>query len=139
MTAETDVAANGVQKAPIANLSLNGHHPGAEASVEPQKPETPEAKALFEEQEALDIVKQLRSSDEWIEVVAYGHLSESAHAQSLTASTLRGDGKIALRPLKFFNKDKTECTIVAHLGRNMQVDDKVTDLSKPNNNRESVI
>lgn len=119
--AEDEVASNGAQKTQIATLVLNGHHSEAEMSVEPQNPETPEAKALFEEQESLSIVKELRSSEKWIEVTAYGHLSESARARSLTASTLRGDGKIALRPLKFFNKDKTECTIVAHLGRSLQV------------------
>ncbi|KAI9323097.1 HotDog domain-containing protein [Dichotomocladium elegans] len=78
-----------------------------------------EQQQRFQEQEVLPIVKKLRASPEWHEVMAYGHLSESARARSLTATTLRGDGKIAIRPLKFFNADSTECIIVAHLGRNM--------------------
>ncbi|KAI7884286.1 Thioesterase/thiol ester dehydrase-isomerase [Lichtheimia hyalospora FSU 10163] len=101
--------------------TLNGHGPEAElaAAQNDQGPFTPEQEALFEQQQSLAIVKELRKAPEWFEVVAYGHLSDSARARSLTASTLRGDGKIALRPLKFFNESKTECVIIAHLGRNL--------------------
>ncbi|KAI8137763.1 HotDog domain-containing protein [Fennellomyces sp. T-0311] len=100
---------------------MNGHGPAAEMAVEPvdQTTFTPEQEALFQEQESLAIVKELHASAEWFEVVAYGHMSDSARARSLTASSLRGEGKIALRPVKFFNKEKTQCVIVAHLGRNL--------------------
>ncbi|KAI8377788.1 HotDog domain-containing protein [Radiomyces spectabilis] len=74
---------------------------------------------LIEQQNELPLVQTLRQSSEWTEVIAYQHMSASARAHSLTATTLRGPGLIALRPLKFFNHDKTECILVAHLGQNL--------------------
>lgn len=114
LNASMHVAATAVE-------TLNGHGPNAElaAAQSDQGPFTPEQEALFKQQQSLDIVQELRKAPEWFEVVAYGHLSDSARARSLTASTLRGDGKIAIRPLKFFNESKTECVIIAHLGRNL--------------------
>ncbi|KAG2218859.1 hypothetical protein INT45_011283 [Circinella minor] len=106
---------------PSANL-MNGHGPGAEATVDRRNQGfefSSEQEALFQEQQTLDIVKELSESPDWYEVKAYGHMSPEAHDVSLTASTLRGDDKIALRPLKFFNKEKTECIVVLHLGRKL--------------------
>lgn len=124
----TEVASNGVPKEQLASM-LNGHGPQAELNLDPNAeiaPDgtreanlTPEQERLLNEQDSLAIVQNLRQSPEWHEVVAYGHLSDSARAHSLSANTLRGDGKIAVRPLKFFNHDKTECIIVLHLGTNL--------------------
>ncbi|KAI8582911.1 hypothetical protein K450DRAFT_225416 [Umbelopsis ramanniana AG] len=74
---------------------------------------------LEREMVALPIVNKLRDDPNITEVVAYGHLPPSAYQHSLTASTLRGRGKIAIRPLKFFNKEKTECYMICHLGRSL--------------------
>ncbi|ORY90366.1 HotDog domain-containing protein [Syncephalastrum racemosum] len=124
----TDVASNGVPKDQLATI-MNGHGPQAELNMDPsaeiaadgshEADLTPEQERLLNEQESLAIVQKLRQSPDWHEVVAYGHLSDSARAHSLSATTLRGDGKIALRPLKFFNHDKTDCIIIAHLGTNL--------------------
>ncbi|KAI9251598.1 HotDog domain-containing protein [Sporodiniella umbellata] len=67
----------------------------------------------------LNIVKELRSHKDWEEVVAYENMSASARAHSLTATTLRGEGKVAKTPLKFFNKDKTKCVLICHFGINL--------------------
>ncbi|KAI8978441.1 HotDog domain-containing protein [Pilobolus umbonatus] len=79
----------------------------------------PEEHILLEQEKSLKIVRKLRSSDEWEEVIAYEHLSASARAHSLTANTLRGEGMIARRPVKFFNKDKTVCVMAIHFGTNL--------------------
>ncbi|KAI9276804.1 HotDog domain-containing protein [Phascolomyces articulosus] len=102
---------------------MNGHGPGADAAPLNRRDQgftlSEAQESLFEQQESLAIVQELSASPDWIEVKAYGHMSEAAHDVSLTASTLRGDGKIALRPLKFFNKEKTQCIIVLHLGKKL--------------------
>lgn len=106
----------------FATMAMNAHTPGAEKPTVDRTldgPFTEEQQILFEEQESLPIVKELTASPDWHEVLAYGHLSRDAQSRSLTAGTLRGVGKIALRPLKFFNHDKTECIVILHLGRNL--------------------
>ncbi|CAO3662437.1 unnamed protein product [Umbelopsis vinacea] len=91
-----------------------------EVSV-PDVPETDEEHIarLENEMAALPIVNKLRNDPDITEVVAYGHLTPTAYEHSLTASTLRGRGKIAVRPLKFFNQDRTECYMICHLGRSL--------------------
>ncbi|CAM0142331.1 hypothetical protein VKS41_002182 [Umbelopsis sp. WA50703] len=86
-----------------------------------ETPETDEEHCTRLERECdeLAIVQKLRNDPNIEEVIAYGHLTASAYQHSLTASTLRGRGKIAVRPLKFFNQDKTECYMICHLGRSL--------------------
>lgn len=74
---------------------------------------------LADQEENILLVKQLRASEDWEEVVAYEYLSDSARAHSLTATTLRGENMIARRPIKFFNKDKTACVMAIHFGKNL--------------------
>ncbi|KAI8982246.1 HotDog domain-containing protein [Mycotypha africana] len=74
---------------------------------------------LADEEASLDLVQSLRESDDWEEIVAYDHLSESAKSHSLTATSLRQPHLIERRPLKFYNKDKTKCVMIAHLGPNL--------------------
>jgi hypothetical protein len=74
---------------------------------------------LADQEDNLAVVQELRQSDDWEEVIAYEHLSDSARAHSLTANTLRANGLIERRPVKFFNGDKTKCIIVLHLGTNL--------------------
>ncbi|KAG1462524.1 hypothetical protein G6F56_005499 [Rhizopus delemar] len=78
--------------------------------------EVTEEDDLLEQEKSLEFVKSLRSSEDWEEVVAYKHMSASAKAHSLTATTLRGEGKIGRHPLKFYNKEKTECIMISHFG-----------------------
>lgn len=74
---------------------------------------------LLDQENSLEIVQELRQSGDWEEVEAYQHLSDSAKEHSLTASTLRAKNLIERRPLKFYNKDKTLCTMIFHLGENL--------------------
>ncbi|KAI9029756.1 HotDog domain-containing protein [Phycomyces nitens] len=62
------------------------------------------------------IVKQCRLDRDMFEIEAYGHLKGSAKLHSLTASTLRGKGKLIVAPVIFYNKSMTQVTIVCHLG-----------------------
>ncbi|KAI8371722.1 HotDog domain-containing protein [Radiomyces spectabilis] len=102
-------------------ISMAQHGPHAEmvVNLEDDIASSPEEEKLKVEENSLSIVTKLRNSPDWSEVVAYGHLSESARQHSLTATTLRGQGRIGRRPLKFFNTDKTECIMIAHLGGNI--------------------
>ncbi|KAI8077752.1 HotDog domain-containing protein [Halteromyces radiatus] len=107
------------------NVRMSNHGPDSDEQqlikqrlAEPL-PTDPQERLLAEQENALPKVQELRSSEEWQEVVAYGYLSESAKKHSLTATSLRGAGLIRRRPLKFFNKEKTECIIIAHLGTNL--------------------
>ncbi|KAI8385649.1 HotDog domain-containing protein [Blakeslea trispora] len=74
---------------------------------------------LADQENDIQLIKELRQSDEWHEVVAYEHLSDSARSHSLTATTLRGDKMVARRPIKFFNRDKTACVMAIHFGANL--------------------
>ncbi|OAD69848.1 hypothetical protein PHYBLDRAFT_171869 [Phycomyces blakesleeanus NRRL 1555(-)] len=64
----------------------------------------------------MTIVKEARSNKNMFEIEAYSHLNGSAKLHSLTASTLRGKGKVIVAPVIFYNKSMTEVTIVCHLG-----------------------
>jgi hypothetical protein len=98
--------------------NMSRHDPKAERIVitEEHKVLCPEEKELKRQEEALKLVKELRSSLEWIETISHNYLTDSAREHSLTAHSLRGQDKILRRPLKFFNQDKTECIVILHLG-----------------------
>jgi hypothetical protein len=78
-----------------------------------------EVLSLEDQENELALVKELRASEEWDEVPSYDYLTPSGLSHSLTATTLRGEGKIARSPLQFFNKDKTQCVLAMHLGTNL--------------------
>ncbi|KAI8887029.1 hypothetical protein K501DRAFT_321570 [Backusella circina FSU 941] len=80
---------------------------------------TSEVLSLEEQENELELVKELRASEEWEEVPSYDYLTPSGLSHSLTATTLRGEGMIARPPLQFFNKDKTKCVLAMHLGTNL--------------------
>ncbi|KAI8330703.1 HotDog domain-containing protein [Chlamydoabsidia padenii] len=104
------------------NVTLSNHGPNQDTLLyqDDSNLTDPEEIALAQQEANLRIVQELKHPDsEWQQVRAYGHLSESARKHSLTATTLRRPGSIHRLPLKFFNKDKTECIIIAHLGLNM--------------------
>ncbi|KAL1927369.1 hypothetical protein VTP01DRAFT_3998 [Rhizomucor pusillus] len=71
------------------------------------------------EQDNLAAVKAARESPDYFEIEAYGHLRGAAKLQSLTASTLRGVGKIVVPPVLFYNKDRTEVVAAVHLGTDL--------------------
>ncbi|KAI8391498.1 HotDog domain-containing protein [Radiomyces spectabilis] len=72
-----------------------------------------------EELDNMDIVKAARANPNLFEIEAYSHLKGSAKLNSLTATTLRGQGKIIVPPVIFYNEDQTEVTIVGHLGKEL--------------------
>ncbi|KAI8136726.1 HotDog domain-containing protein [Fennellomyces sp. T-0311] len=75
--------------------------------------------AAKDEQDALAVVKAARESPDYFEFEAYGHLRDNAKVQSLTASTLRGKGKIVVPPVLFYNKARTEVLAAVHLGSDL--------------------
>lgn len=75
-----------------------------------------EEQDLKEQEEQLSIVKELRSSENWIEAIQYSYMTSSAIKHSLTATTLRGPHKILRRPLKFLKEDRSECIVIVYLG-----------------------
>lgn len=74
---------------------------------------------LLDQENSLEIIERLRASNDWEEVEAYRYLNDSAREHSLTATTLRGKNLIERRPIKFYNKKKTSCTMIFHLGENL--------------------
>ncbi|CAO3630594.1 unnamed protein product [Cunninghamella echinulata] len=72
-----------------------------------------------QELDNLDIVKNARENPDLFEMEAYSQLKGSAKLNSLTASTLRGKGKIIVPPVVFFNQNRTEVMIVCHLGKEL--------------------
>ncbi|KAI8072328.1 HotDog domain-containing protein [Gongronella butleri] len=110
---------NVAEAVPNVTMSINRHVSEKKMSADTLLPLDAEEAVLAEQEEQLPKVLELRNSDAWHEVVAYGHLNDSARSHSLTATTLRGPGMIHRRPLKFFNEDKTECIMIAHLGTNL--------------------
>ncbi|KAG0171834.1 hypothetical protein DFQ28_008590 [Apophysomyces sp. BC1034] len=67
----------------------------------------------------MTIVQSARADPDMFEIEAYSHLKGSAKLNSLTASTLRGKGKIIVPPVIFYNKAHTEVTAVVHLGKEL--------------------
>ncbi|SAM08320.1 hypothetical protein [Absidia glauca] len=109
---------------PNVRLDMSNHGPDSDLHQsilqQDESSTDPEELALAQEEAGLRIVQELKNPDsEWQQVQAYGYLSDSARKHSLTATTLRRPGSIHRCPLKFFNKEKTECIIIAHLGLNM--------------------
>lgn len=100
------------------DTNMSRHNPKAErvSITEEHSVLCPEEKELKRQEEALELVKELRSSPDWIEAISHSYLTDSAREHSLTAHSLRGQDKILRRPLKFFNQDKTKCIVILHVG-----------------------
>ncbi|KAI9485828.1 MAG: HotDog domain-containing protein [Benjaminiella poitrasii] len=98
--------------------NLSRHGPTSERMPIPEEKAvlSPEEQELKRQENELILVKELRSSSEWYETVSHAHLSPSARDHSLTANSLRGPHKILRRPLKFFNRNKTKCIVILHIG-----------------------
>ncbi|ORZ10728.1 HotDog domain-containing protein [Absidia repens] len=72
-----------------------------------------------EERDNLDVVKEARANKDLVEIEAYSHLQGNALLTNFTASTLRAKGKMVVPPVVFYNKSRTEVTIVVHLGTDL--------------------
>jgi hypothetical protein len=90
-----------------------------ESSINEKQYTSDHIDCLSDQEETIKLVQELRESNDWEEVIAYEHLSDSARSHSLTANTLRGENLIARRPVKFLNKDKTACVMAIHFGKNL--------------------
>lgn len=89
----------------------------------PPDPDHPQTIAYVEELESklqkLPILQQLRSSpdaSEWYESRPYIGVPKEELANSLTAGSLRGAGKLALPPLVRARKDEKEAMAIIHVG-----------------------
>lgn len=85
---------------------------------------TPEAKAHAEALEDLlqnlPLLKELRSREdkhEWYESRPYTEVPDEVRVNNLTAGTLTGPGKLAVRPLIRVKNDDSEAWGFIHLGR----------------------
>ncbi|KAI7902440.1 HotDog domain-containing protein [Cokeromyces recurvatus] len=106
-----------ITEAPFAdNLSRHSSTSQRVPIAEEKDILSPEEEELKRQESELSLVKDLRNSSDWYETISHGHLSPSAKQHSLTAHSLRGPHKILRRPLKFFNKDKTMCIVILHVG-----------------------
>ena len=87
---------------------------------------TPEAKLHTETLENrlqnLPLLKELRSGEdkhEWYESRPYTDVPDEVRVNNLTAGTLSGPGKLALRPLIRVKTDESESWGFVHLGRSL--------------------
>ncbi|ORZ01175.1 HotDog domain-containing protein [Syncephalastrum racemosum] len=71
------------------------------------------------EQDNLPPVMAARENPDYFEIDAYGFMKPAAKLHSLTASTLRGKGKIIVPPVLFYNKSQTEVMAAVHLGTDL--------------------
>ena len=91
--------------------------------ADPDSPESLEYIANLEQKlQTLPILKALRNkedADEWYETRPYEHYPVERKVNSLTASALRGPGKLAVLPLIRVRKDESESYVFVHLGRGL--------------------
>ncbi|KAJ1921018.1 hypothetical protein H4219_000876 [Mycoemilia scoparia] len=67
-----------------------------------------------------DIIKDLESNDEFVELPFLVHIPEGANLEhSLINSTLKGPHKLAVAPRVFIKKDRQKMVAVFHLGRSL--------------------
>lgn len=78
---------------------------------------------LIEQQlDSLNIVKSCRANHtEYYETRPYTNYPEDKRIHSLTAGTLKGPGKFAVRPLIFAKWDESESVVLVHVGRSLCV------------------
>ena len=65
---------------------------------------------------SLQIVKELKNDSSFSESRGYENASEEQLKRHFTAGTLRGKGKLVVRPLVFFSEEKKESVVVFHVG-----------------------
>ena len=78
--------------------------------------------ALEQTLQTLPLLQSLRSkpdAEEWYEARPYTNYPEERRVNNLSAGTLRGPGKLALRPLVRARKDETESILIIHVGRGL--------------------
>ena len=78
--------------------------------------------ALEQTLQTLPLLQSLRSkpdAEDWYEARPYTNYPEERRVNNLSAGTLRGPGKLALRPLVRTRKDETESILFIHVGRGL--------------------
>ncbi|KAF8686918.1 hypothetical protein AX14_003759 [Amanita brunnescens Koide BX004] len=90
----------------------------------PSSPDSPSSvaytTALEQTLQTLPLLQSLRSkqdAEEWYEARPYTNYPEEKRVNNLGAGTLRGPGKLALRPLVRARKDEAESILFVHVGR----------------------
>jgi hypothetical protein len=92
----------------------------------PSSPDSPSSvayiTALEQTLQTLPLLQSLRSkpdAEEWYEARPYTNYPEERRVNNLSAGTLRGPGKLALRPLVRAKKDETGSILFVHVGRGL--------------------
>ena len=92
----------------------------------PSSPDSPSSVAyittLEQTLQTLPLLQSLRSkqdAEEWYEARPYTNYPEERRVNNLSAGTLRGPGKLALRPLVRARKDEAESILFVHVGRGL--------------------
>ncbi|KAK3840706.1 MAG: HotDog domain-containing protein [Linnemannia elongata] len=106
--------------APIKTLVEAINNP----SPTPSRPVTPPASEkeliLQQELESLEIVvKHAEDSENWTRRTAYSLVTDDYRVHHLTAGTLRGDGKLGVKPALFQSEDQMQVLSVLHVGTDM--------------------
>ncbi|OAQ26911.1 Thioesterase/thiol ester dehydrase-isomerase [Linnemannia elongata AG-77] len=106
--------------APIKTLVEAINNP----SPTPSRPVTPPASEkellLQQELESLEIViKHAEDPENWTRRTAYSLVTDDYRIHHLTAGTLRGDGKLGVKPALFQSKDQLQVLSVLHVGTDM--------------------
>ncbi|KAK3843406.1 MAG: HotDog domain-containing protein [Linnemannia gamsii] len=114
------VAPVAVIAAPIKTLVEAINNP----SPTPSRPSTPPASAqelaLQQDLESLPIVLQhAEDPSNWTRRTAYSLVTDDYRVHHLTAGTLRGDGKLGVKPALFQSKDQLQVLSVLHVGSDM--------------------
>ena len=96
------------------------------APAPPSSPDSPSSvaytTALEQTLQTLPLLQSFRSkpdAEEWYETRPYTNYPEERRVNNLSAGTLRGPGKLALRPLVRAKKDETESILFIHVGRGL--------------------
>jgi hypothetical protein len=113
----------------LASYTVGSLYPPSQTILCPGPSSSPESPssiaytaALEQTLQTLPLLQSLRSkpdAGEWYEARPYTNYPEERRVNNLSAGTLRGPGKLALRPLVRARKDETESILFIHVGRGL--------------------
>ncbi|KAF9930825.1 hypothetical protein FBU30_011192 [Linnemannia zychae] len=106
--------------APIKTLVEAINNPTPTHSRPSTPPPSEKELSLQHELEGLEIViKHAQDTENWTRRTAYSLVTDSYRVHHLTAGTLRGDGKLSVKPALFQSKDEHHVVSVLHVGTDM--------------------
>lgn len=75
------------------------------------------SKSLESQMSSLPLVQTLRADPNFEESRGYENFDKRTH--NLTASTLKGKGRIAVNPFVFYSKERMELILITHVGEDL--------------------